>query len=122
MTTVLDRDRTTVSTQLPFFSCWNSEPPAEARDARLLHRRIVRFFNLNVESGLMIVNMEPNSPAARAGVLEGDVVIAFDGLPVSGSAESRRSGGGAGEIDRAPVELDVVPGSGGELDACVSTG
>src|SRR5437764_11665206 len=36
MTTVLDRDRTTVSTQLPFFSCWNSEPPAEARDAGLL--------------------------------------------------------------------------------------
>src|SRR6476661_1645649 len=35
MTTVLDRDWTTVSTHLPFFSCRNGEPAAERGDARL---------------------------------------------------------------------------------------
>src|SRR6266508_3147038 len=35
MTTVLDRDWTTVSTHLPFFSCRYSEPRAESGDAGL---------------------------------------------------------------------------------------
>ena len=36
ITTVLDDDSRTVSTQLPFFSGWNAEPAAQARDAGLL--------------------------------------------------------------------------------------
>src|SRR5579884_3752281 len=35
ITTVLDRDRTTVSTRLPLRTCRNAEAPAQARDARL---------------------------------------------------------------------------------------
>src|SRR5437667_6277297 len=34
-----------------------------------LPRRFVRFFNLAVESGVLVVSLEPNSPALRAGVL-----------------------------------------------------
>ena len=35
------------------------------------------------ESGLMIVRVEPDSPAARGGLLLGDILIAFDGQPVT---------------------------------------
>jgi serine protease Do len=30
----------------------------------------------------MVVNMEPDSPAARAGVREGDVLVEADGRPI----------------------------------------
>jgi S1-C subfamily serine protease len=47
-----------------------------------IHRRIVRFYNLPVESGVLIVSIEKNSPAAQAGLGEGDVIIAFNEKPV----------------------------------------
>jgi len=34
------------------------------------------------EGGLVVVNVEPDGPAARAGILLGDVVVALDGRPV----------------------------------------
>jgi S1-C subfamily serine protease len=49
-----------------------------------IHRRIVRFYNLLVEKGILITNMERNSPAQKAGLGEGDIIIGFDDLPVSG--------------------------------------
>jgi S1-C subfamily serine protease len=49
-----------------------------------LHRRIVRFYHLPVESGILVVSIEENSPAQKAGLLEGDVIIGFDGQPIAG--------------------------------------
>ena len=49
-----------------------------------LPRRIVRFYNLPTESAILVVSMEPGSPARRAGVLDGDLIIGFDGRPVAG--------------------------------------
>jgi S1-C subfamily serine protease len=49
-----------------------------------LHRRVVRFHRLPVESGLLIISIEPSSPAERAGIQPGDVVVSFDGHPVAG--------------------------------------
>jgi S1-C subfamily serine protease len=49
-----------------------------------LHRRIVRFYHLPVESGILVVSIEDNSPAQRVGLLEGDVIIAFNGQPIAG--------------------------------------
>jgi S1-C subfamily serine protease len=49
-----------------------------------LLRRIVRFYHLPVESGILVVSTEEHSPAQRAGLSEGDIIIAFDGQPVSG--------------------------------------
>ena len=47
-----------------------------------LHRRVVRYYKLAEETGVMIVGLEPLSPAARAGLLEGDVIVEADGMPV----------------------------------------
>jgi S1-C subfamily serine protease len=44
----------------------------------------VRFFHLPVESGVLVVSLEKNSPAQRAGLLEGDIIIGFDDQPVVG--------------------------------------
>src|SRR3989442_5567332 len=49
-----------------------------------LPRRIVRYYDLAVESGILVLSFEENSPARRGGVREGDVIIAFDDHPTSG--------------------------------------
>jgi S1-C subfamily serine protease len=43
-----------------------------------LPRRLVRFYNLAVESGILVVSFEENSPARTAGLREGDIIIGFD--------------------------------------------
>ena len=47
-----------------------------------LHRRVVRFYKLAEETGVMVVGIEAGTPAARAGLLEGDVIVEADGNPV----------------------------------------
>jgi len=49
-----------------------------------LPRRLVRFHNLAMENGVLVVSIESNSPAQRAGLLEGDVIVGYDGRPVAG--------------------------------------
>ena len=55
-----------------------------------LLRRIVRFHHLSVESGILVVTIEENSPAQRAGLSEGDVIIGFDGQPIAGIDDLHR--------------------------------
>jgi S1-C subfamily serine protease len=47
-----------------------------------IHRRIVRFYGLPVETAVLVVSVEKNSPAGRAGLREGDLLIAFNDQPV----------------------------------------
>ena len=47
-----------------------------------IHRRIVRFYGLPLETGVLIVSIEKNSPAERAGLCQGDLIIAFNGQPI----------------------------------------
>jgi len=49
-----------------------------------LQRRVVRFHGLPAESGILVVSIEKNSPARRAGLQEGDVIVAYDGNEVVG--------------------------------------
>jgi len=49
-----------------------------------LPRRIVRYYNLAVESGILIVSFEANSPARTAGVCEGDIIVGFGDHPTAG--------------------------------------
>ena len=49
-----------------------------------LHRRVVRFHRLPVESGVLVLSMEEDSPAKRADLSEGDIIVGFDGKPIAG--------------------------------------
>jgi S1-C subfamily serine protease len=49
-----------------------------------LPRRVVRFYNLPVESGILVVSFEEKSPGQRAGLREGDIIVGFDDRPIAG--------------------------------------
>ena len=52
-----------------------------------LHRRVVLFHKLPVESGVLVVSVEKDSPAQEAGVAVGDVIVGFNEQPISGIAD-----------------------------------
>jgi S1-C subfamily serine protease len=43
-----------------------------------LRRHIIRQLDLPVESGVLVATIEKNSPAGKAGLMKGDVVVAFN--------------------------------------------
>ncbi|MGH7493773.1 MAG: S1C family serine protease [bacterium] len=47
-----------------------------------LHRRLIRYHELEAESGVLVVSLEKDGPAARAGIRAGDILIAFNARPV----------------------------------------
>jgi S1-C subfamily serine protease len=55
-----------------------------------LHRRVVRFYDLAKETGVMVVGVTPGSPAERSGLRESDVIVAFAGQPVAGVDDLHR--------------------------------
>jgi len=55
-----------------------------------LHRRLVRYHNLAVETGVLVVSPEPGGPASKAGVQEGDVIVAYDDRPIAGIDDLHR--------------------------------
>jgi S1-C subfamily serine protease len=55
-----------------------------------LHRRIVRFYDLPLEHGVLVAGIEEGSPAARAGLAEGDLIVAFAGKAVASVDELHR--------------------------------
>ena len=55
-----------------------------------LHRRVVRFYDLPQESGVVVVAVTDGSPAKRAGLQEGDVIVALEGKPVAGVDDLHR--------------------------------
>jgi S1-C subfamily serine protease len=42
-----------------------------------LHRRLVRYYDLTTESGLLVLNVVPGAPADRAGLRERDIIVSF---------------------------------------------
>ena len=53
-------------------------------------RAVARANQLAVSSGVFVVSVEPDSPAAAAGLRDGDVVLAFAGEVVTGIDELHR--------------------------------
>jgi S1-C subfamily serine protease len=47
-----------------------------------IHRRVIRFYGLPVETGVLAVDIEKGSPAEKAGVRSGDVIIGYNQAPV----------------------------------------
>ncbi len=47
-----------------------------------LHRRILRHHKLPGSGGVLVIQIEPASPADRAGIREGDILVEFDGVAI----------------------------------------
>src|SRR5258706_8933229 len=73
-----------------------------------LHRRVVRFHRLENETGVTVTQIEPGSPAASAGLREGDTIVEFAGQVVSGIDDLHRLL--TEERVATPTGLTVLPG------------
>ncbi|MGH7548752.1 MAG: S1C family serine protease [Gemmatimonadales bacterium] len=56
-----------------------------------LLRLAVRAHGLESKTGVLVTGVEENSPAARAGVRAGDIIVGFDGKPVTGIDDLHRA-------------------------------
>jgi S1-C subfamily serine protease len=81
-----------------------------------LPRRLARAHSLPAETGILVVSVEPGSPAQRAGLSEGDVIVAYGGHPVTGIDDLHRLLTDSRIGVRAP--LAVLRG-GGKIDVDV---
>ncbi|MGA8865559.1 MAG: trypsin-like peptidase domain-containing protein [Candidatus Sulfotelmatobacter sp.] len=55
-----------------------------------VHRRVVRFYDLAKETGALVLSVEETSPAKRAGLRDGDIIVALEGKPVAGVDDLHR--------------------------------
>ncbi len=46
-------------------------------------RHVARRFNLNQESGVEVIGLEPTGPAAQSGLTEGDLIVALADQPIT---------------------------------------
>jgi len=75
---------------------------------------------LTRDTGLIVVTVEPDGPAARAGVLLGDVLVALDGAPVS-DLDDVQAQLGSDRIGVAVPAVLVRAGARTELSITVGT-
>ncbi|MBE0481083.1 MAG: trypsin-like peptidase domain-containing protein, partial [Dehalococcoidia bacterium] len=55
-----------------------------------LPARVAQYFNLEKPAAVQIVGIVPGSPAGKAGLQEGDVIILLDGKPIHGVDDVHR--------------------------------
>ena len=53
-------------------------------------RQIVRFYGLPVETGILVATIEPDSPASKSQLREGDIIISLDGQQTAGIDQLHR--------------------------------
>lgn len=80
--------------------------------------RIVRYYKLNFETGVLVESTERNSPAMNSGLLPGDIIIAFGKKDITGIDDLHAMLTHEAIGKRIPVtiirrthklELDIVP-------------
>ena len=71
-----------------------------------IHQRVVRFHRLAANHGVLVAGTEPNSPGARSGLREGDVIVSFGSESVSGIDELHRHL--VASAIGIPVQLTVI--------------
>ncbi|MEO6035238.1 MAG: trypsin-like peptidase domain-containing protein [Verrucomicrobiota bacterium] len=83
-----------------------------------IHRRVIRHFALPNETGMLVLSVEPGSPAGRAGLIEGDIIIEFGERSISGIDDLHKqlTGAQVGVSSRITVirntekiSLEIVP-------------
>ena len=83
-----------------------------------VHRRVVRHFNLLNETAMLVLGVEPGSPASRAGLQEGDLIVELNGQAIAGVDDLHKQLTGALVGVRSPLtvirrteklQLEVVP-------------
>jgi S1-C subfamily serine protease len=84
-----------------------------------IHPRIKNFYRLNSGRGLMITGLESSSPASRANLYEGDIIIEFDGGAITQSVDLTKHLIGNKLIMKSTsmrilrqtkiIDLDIVP-------------
>jgi S1-C subfamily serine protease len=75
-----------------------------------LSRRRRHAAGLAQDSAVMIASVEPNSPAGRAGLVAGDIILALDGTAVTGADDLIRSL--AGDKIGRRVEIEALRNGG----------
>jgi S1-C subfamily serine protease len=89
-----------------------------------IHRRVVRHFNLAVETAMLVVGVEPASPASRAGLREGDLIVDFNGHSIASVDDLHKQLTGALVGVRSPLtvirnteklQLEAVPEESGKV-------
>ena len=55
-----------------------------------IHRRVVRFYGLTRDTGVVVLGVDDRSPARTAGLREGDVIVALNEKPVAGVDDLHR--------------------------------
>ena len=74
-----------------------------------LNRTIARHYELKINTGALVLSAEPSSPAQKAGLQEGDVIVSLAGEPVEGVDVLHRLLGE--ERINVPTRLTVLRGS-----------
>jgi S1-C subfamily serine protease len=75
-----------------------------------LQRRVMRFHQLAVTSGVTVVTVEADSPAARAQLRPGDIVVALGSHPIAGIDDLQRIL--TAESVGVPLGLTALRGTG----------
>jgi S1-C subfamily serine protease len=74
-----------------------------------LHRKLVRYYDLPTERGLLVLNVVAGSPAQRAGLRERDIVVRFAGSIIASVDDLHRL---LTELrSNTAVEMEVVRGT-----------
>lgn len=68
-------------------------------------RDVAEAFGLPKAGGALVNSVEPNGPAARAGIEPGDVILRFDGKPVAASSDLPRMVGAMKPGTKAQIEV-----------------